>query len=63
MPLDDDSDDEEDPPAPVDATGTDEPRLATEEDIPDAVIGQIFGKTLTGQTITMSDITTRTFYH
>ena len=54
-------DDEEDPPEPVDPTGTEEPRLTTEEDIPDAVIGQILVKTLTGKTITMSDITTRTF--
>ena len=62
VPLDDDdSDDEEDPPEPLDPTGAEEPRLTTEEDIPDAVIGQIFVKTLTGNTITMSDITARTF--
>ena len=61
VPLDDDdSDDEEDPPEPVDPTGTEESRLTTEGDIPDAVIGQIFIKTLTGKTIAMSDITTGT---
>jgi hypothetical protein len=61
VPLDDDdSDDDENPPEPVDPLDTEESRLTTEGDIPDAVIGQIFIKTLTGKTITMSDITTGT---
>ncbi|MFM7982832.1 MAG: ubiquitin-like domain-containing protein, partial [Candidatus Fonsibacter sp.] len=64
VPLDDDdnddSDDEaetEDPPLPLD---TEESCLTTENDIPHAVIGQIFVKTLTGNTITVRDVATQT---
>ena len=61
MPLDeednDDSDDEEDPPEPMD---TEESHLTTEDSIPDAVVGQIFVKTLTGKTIAVNDVTTKT---
>ena len=61
MPLDeqgnDDSDDEEDPPEPME---TEESHLTTEESIPDAVVGQIFVRTLTSKTITANDVTTKT---
>ena len=44
------SDDEEDETA-EDPPTTEEPRLTTEESVPEAAIGQIFVKTLTGNTI------------
>ena len=57
---DDDLDDKEEAAAaeyPLDTEGS---HITAEGDIPDKVVGQIFVKTLSGNTITVNDVTTKT---
>ncbi|MFM7979013.1 MAG: hypothetical protein ACKPKO_06815, partial [Candidatus Fonsibacter sp.] len=61
--MDDDDNDDSDDEAEEDAADpldTEESRLTTEDDVPDTIVGQIIIKTLTGQTITVNDVTTNT---
>jgi hypothetical protein len=62
VPLDedDDDDDKEEEAAEEDPLDTEESHFTTEGDIPDKVVGQIFVKTLSGKTITVNDVTTKT---
>ncbi|MFM7980470.1 MAG: ubiquitin-like protein, partial [Candidatus Fonsibacter sp.] len=63
VPLDDDDNDDSDDEAEeeeADPLDTEESRLTTEDDVPEATIGQMFVKTLAGNTITVSDVTTKT---
>ena len=63
VPLDDDDNDDSDDEVKeevIDPLDTEESHLTTEESVPDAAIGQIFVKTLSGKTLTVNNVTTKT---
>ncbi|MFM7989683.1 MAG: ubiquitin-like protein, partial [Candidatus Fonsibacter sp.] len=56
----DDLDDEAEEEDAADPLDTEESHITTKDDVPNTIVGQIFIKTLSGNTIALNNITTKT---